>query len=184
MISFLSLENFNLSQLFPQSSADTYISGNNLNIKFNLVTTDLPKARAFATELGVSSDFFNGISLGLDEQTINKLSTSLPAHVSLKIEPKKLIFNSPGSLALSSTLVKNKYQFATGSGKLNLVADGDGRDYNLDILDPEPLVRFATNSGQLSLSTKFNPLLQLAPKIAKIEVRVSNKSISGKIELK
>ncbi len=174
-----------------KSSASLYIEDKKVKIKFNISAADRLNFLEFSRKMGVDNNFAEGISLDLDEVTRNKLEQVLPLELRLSFKSGGLKFKSAQSpfavsiknKALQSAQTKSGFEFATGSGKINLNAQNE-RDFLLDIKDPGPLLKYATESGQIYLSKKVYGMFPILDNIARIELAVSGKDVSGEILLK
>ncbi|MBI3485873.1 hypothetical protein HY025_02905 [Candidatus Daviesbacteria bacterium] len=170
-------------KLVQKSTADIFIQGNHLKINFKVKDSGQAKLNSLINNLGVSNDFLNGISLELDSASLAKLSKSLPTQVKLQINDKQISFQGSNTSLLSTGLPNQSFHFASASSSINLKFVSD-ENYDLEIIDPEPLAVFATSSGTLHLSNKLQGLFPILSKIAKINLVVNGKSLNGELLLK
>lgn len=174
-----------------KSLATLYIDDNKVKVKFNIADKDRLDALEFSRKLGASEAWMEGISLDLDSGTRNKLSQVLPLELFVSFRKDSLKFKSTQSSfaakfknkALQSAQSKSDFEFATGSGKISLKSQNE-RDFSLDIKDPSPLLQYATESGQIYLSKKVYDMFPISGNIARIEISVNGKDVSGEILLK
>lgn len=165
-----------------KSLAEVFIENDKLNIKFNLESSEKADAQKFADNLGTQAHWLGGISLDLDQNSLNKLAKNLPSTVKIDFEGKKVSFESSSLPNLANPLSVSSYTFSTGSGQL--IFNGiDESNFYFSIYNPKPLLVEATSSSKITLSTKLNGLFPILPKISKIEMRVFGKNISGEITL-
>lgn len=188
---FLNLKDFSLKAInfskekidLNKSFAEVFLDGEKLVFKFDISPDDLEGAKSFSNALGLKDQkFLEGFSIDLDKSTKDKISSIFPNKLFLDFDGKKLKFKSSSISFLKSSLGKKDFKFATGSGKINLNYQ-NGQDFELNLEKPKDLVTYATISGNLSLSQKIDFLFPIAGKIAKIDLRVSGKTIEGEIEL-
>lgn len=166
-----------------KSSASVSVFDNKLKIKFDLDTKEKRDAEDFASNLAIPTDWLEEIILDLDQDSLNKISSNLPAKVRIDFEKSMVSFSSPNLPRLANPLSVSSYTFATSSGKLAFDAI-DENNYYFTIYNPKPLLEYATSSSKITLSPKLNDLFPILSKISKIEMRVFGKNISGEIELK
>lgn len=174
-----------------KSMASLYIEDQKIKIKFNIADKDRLDALEFSRRLGVGDSWFEGISLELDGDTRGKLSQILPLEVVLNFDNGKLFFKNAKSLynvsfknqILKSAQSKTDFEFATGSARISLREQNE-RDFSLDINNPDPLLQYATESGQLYLSKKLYGMFPILNNIARIELNVNGKNVNGEIQLK
>lgn len=165
-----------------KSLAEIFIENDKLNIKFNLESSEVEDAQKFADNLGTQAHWLGGISLDLDQNSLNKLAKNLPSTVKIDFEGKKVSFESASLPNLANPLSFSSYTFSTGSGQL--IFNGiDENNYYFSIYNPKPLLVEATSSSKITLSTKLNGLFPILSEISKIEMRVFGKNISGEITL-
>jgi hypothetical protein len=165
------------------STAEFFIQEGYLKFNFKVTNNDKLKAIEFNRRLGVGGDYLEGISFKLDPDSLNKLQPIMPIHVNLNIDDDKVTFSSKGSNLLSPGFSGQNYNIATGSGKLSFQAK-DSQSFDLQIQDPEPVLQYATGSGQLHLSSKLNPMFPILQKVATIKVSVDGKNVNGEVTLK
>lgn len=176
------------SKLIQKSSADLIIENKQLKVNFNIVSEDQRMAASFINNLGADSKIIEGLSLDLDDGSIVKLKTVLPVHLTLDISSNRLGFSTPmlsrnlSLPKLNSGVVGDTTNFSTGSGKLSISAKANA--LHLEAEDPSPLLKYATESGQLHLSRKLDSLFPIFNKVGRIRLDVAGKSVSGVIELK
>lgn len=176
--------------LIQKSSAEVYLegdplaaSGQKIKISFNISKDDQVKALEFSERLGVSTDWISGMYLDLDKESQSKIAPMLPIKVDLNFEDKRVSFkNSTGANLYSAAAFKD-IEFATGSARFSLKALNE-RDFSLNLKEPEKLLKYATSSGQISLSKKLYNMFQIAQNIDTINMTVNGKSVSGEIQLK
>lgn len=165
-----------------KSLAEIFIENDKLNIKFSLESSEKADAQKFADNLGTKAHWLGGISLDLDQNSLNKIAKNLPSKVKIDFEGKKVSFRSSSLPNLANPLSVSSYTFSTGSGQL--IFNGiDENNYYFSIYNPKPLLVEATSSSKITLSTKLNDLFPILSKISKIEMRVFGKNISGEITL-
>ncbi len=155
-----------------------------LNIEFKIEEKDRQAFNEFSKNLGVDPEAFNKLSLDINPESRQRLENLLPWDLRLNIGPKSLKFsNNEVMNPLKSGLVKSEYNFATGSARLNYKSLG-GNDFVLDLNEPEDLVKYATESGQLHLSSKLDGLFPIMEKVSRINLRVEGKQVNGEIDLR
>lgn len=164
------------------STASFSIQDNKLRVSFDITKKDQEQLKEFSDSLGVSTDWAEGIIINLDQDTLAKLNSNLPTTVDLKIGEKEINFSNSSLPSLESALPGNSYEFATSSG--NFALKTNGNDVKLIILDPEPLLQYATSSGKFNISSQLQPLFPMLGKIARIELSAKDKNLSGRIILK
>lgn len=157
--------------------------GNTINLSFDIAPEDVEEAAKFSKRLGIKDDWMEGISLTLDQKTVNLLRDNLPEKVALDFEDQGAGFSSQSSPKLKSSLLGKNYQLATATGSLTLNASSE-RDYDLKIVEPLAVLEYADAQGKIYLSTRAEGLLPLVEKIARIEIYSKNGEIKGKIQLK
>lgn len=174
------LEKVNLKE---KSYASLSFEKEKVNLSFNVVDSDKQSAIRFSKQLGISNDWMEGISLGLDERTVNLLRGNLPEKINLSFEEDGISFSSPTAPLLKSSLTGKNYEISTASGSLSLKASSE-RDYDIKIIEPFAVLNYLSKSGKVYLSSKTERFLPSLQKVARIEVRVRNAEIKGKIQLK
>ncbi len=174
---------FKAKVLHNISSVDIFTQNNQLKVNFQIVNSDKENAKIFSNNLGVDADWLEGLSLLLDSNTIDKIKQSLPLHGNIKFSDKQLDLTSQSSSNLNSSLPIQNYQMATGSGRLTFSTRGSD-DFDLIIVDPDPIIKYASSSGKLYLSSQSQQLFPILNKIAKIILVVKNKNVTGNILLK
>lgn len=166
-----------------KSTAKVWVDGQSLKLQFDVVDRDKPMLEQFNQNLGTNDDYLKGISVDLDPQTIQFLQQFTPITLTLKITDHQIGFKSSEIPGFASSFIKDEKQFATESGNLDLKISSND-EFQLNIQDPEPLVKYATHSGQLNLSSKLNPLFPLLERVSTIRMMVNGKSINGVLNLK
>ncbi len=166
-----------------KSTAKIWTEGNNLKIEFILTEDDKQKMQSFNNNLGVKEDYLEGISLELDPESIKKINEFLPVNLGLTIEPKKVSFGSSILPTFVSSLVKDSKEFATEGGKLSFTKSSES-EFQLKLDNPQPLLQYATESGQIMMSDKLQLLFPIMDRVGTIEMLVNGKSISGEVRLK
>lgn len=169
-------------QTLFKSKANIFIKDKNLSITFQINDKDQANLNKFINNLGVDNKFTEGVSLELDQDSLNLISQSLPAEVNLAFEDKQLEFSSKNLPSLNSSLPIKSYQFATEDAKLELKYT-TANDYSLEISEPQKLIQSATYSGKMHLSKQLEGLFPIMSKIARIKIRASGKSLQGNIFL-
>ena len=183
------LGTFQKNPFKKQSQIHASLIDSKLNLNFDLIDEDKPKFQTFIKNwFGTEEESslpaeVKTLSLGIDENLKNILSTNTPVNLKLNVSEKSLSFNSNIISGLQNPLIKSDFEFATGSSKLN-VEYSDASKYQLKLENPEDLANYATRSGSLTASTKLEGLFKSLPKVATIELSVNGKNISGKIVLK
>lgn len=166
-----------------RSSADVFIEGNHLNFKFKIVKKETQNFGQFAQNLGVNVSVFENLSIELDKDSLEKISPILPVTLFLEFEPKSVKFSDKSLSPLKSAISKSEFEFATGSGKLVLNAKS-AQDFYMKLTDPKPLLEYATASGQINLANKTYAMFPILEKIARMELRVNGRYVSGEVILK
>lgn len=168
-----------------KKSSQVYVSvdDNRITLKFKVIKDEAEKVAIFAQNLGVSQNFLQGISFEIDEATRAKLQQFTPATLNLDMSDRRLGFSTPNLKGLESSLIKDKLNFATSSANISIKVAGD-REFKALINDPEPLLKYATQSGQISLSEKLEPLFPILSKVGTIRLEVNGSHIEGEIVLK
>ena len=169
--------------VLESSTADVFIEDGYLRFTFKIDNNDKLKVIEFNRRLGVGGDYLDGVSIKLDPDSLNRLQPMLPVHVKLDFDDSKVSFSSQASNLLSPGFSGQNYNIATGSGKLGFQAK-DAQNFELQIQDPEPVLQYATGSGQLHLSTKLNPLFPILEKVSSINLTVNGKNVQGEMRLK
>ena len=165
------------------STALVTISGDQLKLTFKLNPTDQLMADELSQQLGVSSVWEQGITLTLNQATLNYLKSFTPQILEINFSPEGVDFRSQGIASLPPIISTSHYQLATNSGKLNLDQANKSR-YQLTIQDPKVVLNYATSSGQLYLAPQLDPLFPILSKIATIEISTNGSLINGQIKLK
>ncbi len=177
-----SLNKLNFTNPFEKADyADIFIEDSSLKVKFSIENEN--KVQEFLNNLSLTDSVLDGLSLELDSYSLDRLSQILPAKVKITIDGKNLSFKSPNQVILKNPSSKYSYKLATKSGSL-VFNNSDLQNFNLEVENPEILVKFATESGKLILSEKLDDLFPILSKISKMELKVYNKAISGEIVLK
>lgn len=177
-----SLNSFSQNPFSRQSGVNISLVDLKLKLDFDITKEERPQFNAFIRNWFGETDEINNISFAVDENLEEFLKASLPVKLILDTDGKTLNFKSKSVVPLQNPLVKNDFEFATGSGKLS-VKYTDPSKYQLSIENPADLVFYATSSGTLTISQKIERLFQTLPKLATIELNVSGKNIAGKIVL-
>ncbi len=170
-------------KVLEKSSAMTKINNTQVSVNFRILPQDKATQSQFASDLGVGNDWSRGFSLNLNQDTINLLKSSLPQNLFLDFCSKDLKFSSLKIPLLSSALVGQEYDFATGSAVLHLKAINTS-DYSLTITDPKDLMDYATSSGELYVSAQLALLFPILDKIDTIRVNSLQGTMQGEILLK
>lgn len=170
-------------QTRQKSQAQLSFNDSSVNASFQINSKDQQNMQQFSNNLGVSTDWTRGITLKFDQDTVNFLSKVLPKKLSLSFAPKEVDFNNQGLSLLNSSLPAQSYRLATGSANLNLKRVSN-ESFTLDMIDPAPLLRYATSSGKLYLSNELQGLFPILDKIATIELKVNGGDLQGQIKLK
>lgn len=172
------------SSFTPKSSAEVFLDGEKVRLNFKIIAEDRAKSLEFAGRLGASKDWLSqGIALDLDKESELKLKELLPLKLSINFEGKKLSFKNSSLLSLRSSLPGERIDFATGSAKFSL-RSANIEDFDLKAIEPKQLMEYATSSEIISLSKKVYGVFPILGNIAKMEMSVSGKNISGEILLK
>lgn len=166
-----------------KSSAKIWTENQSLKFKFQITSNDKAAINQFNQKLGIGNEYLDGISLDLDPETIKELNNFLPVDVTVKITPESINFSNGGTSGIVSSLVGDAKEYSTGSGKLRYRQSLD-TEFQLEITDPEPLLKDATASGKFVLSDKLQPLFPILARVGTIEMNVSGKSVNGNISLK
>jgi hypothetical protein len=176
--------NFLLNKgVLERSSTDLYIEDGYLKFKSKITNNDKLKVIEFNRRLGVSGDYLEGVAIKLDPDSLSKLQPLMPVHVSLDFDNDRVNFFSQGKNLLSPGFSGQNANISTGSGKLSFQAN-NAQSFNLEIQDPEPVLQYATQSGQLHLSSKLNGLFPILDRVAIINLTVNGKNINGEVKLK
>lgn len=173
----------NVNSLQGRSSADLSIRDNYLDVSLNIDPKDQPQAEIFFKNLGVDMEGAKNISVGLDQQTLDKVSPLMPLNVAVVFDEKSLSFKNNQLSSLSSSLANTNYEISSGSAKMVFKSSSD-REFSLLITDPKPLLEFATTSGKLHVSSLLNPVVPILAKMDRIEIQVDGKSVKGEVRLK
>lgn len=166
-----------------KSSAELSTENSKLVIKFNIVSKDQEVAKQFLSNLGGDESILQGMKLELDDQSAERLRQVVPVELNLDIEPKKISFSNQRLPHLNRGESEKSFEFATESGRIKYKSSG-GTSIDLEIEDPEPLLKYATESGQMSLSNKIDGLFPIMGKVGRIKLEVDGKRVGGEIELK
>lgn len=166
-----------------KSTARVFTESGKVNIQFKIVKNDKNALSQFNQKLGVGEEYLEGISLDLDDATIKRLEDFLPLDLTLLVTPDRVDFKSGIVPGFVSSLVTETKEFSTGSARLKL-SQYSAAEFKLEITDPEPLLKYATSSGQFVLSDKLWPLYPILARVGTIEMLVNGKSVSGEVILK
>jgi hypothetical protein len=166
-----------------KSSARVFTESTKVNIQFKIVKNDKSALSQFNQKLGVGEEYLKGIVLDLDDVTIKKLEDYLPLDLTLEVTPDRVNFKSGIVPGFVSSLVTETKEFSTGSGKLKM-SQFSSSEFKLEITEPEPLLKYATESGQFVLSDKLLPLFSILARVGTIELLVNGQSVSGGINVK
>ncbi len=182
--------NFDLIQGFSKnnpfsSSSKAHFSlfGNNLKIKFEIAEGDKQVFSQIKQKLEIDSNIEQGLDIGLDPKTAEKIKNNLPTSVNLSFRENKLQFSNNILPSLKSSEAGEKVEYASGSGKLNYQTDGSNSMY-INLENPSEFIKESTKAGSIYLSENSQSLFKVLSKIATIELNVNGKNISGEIALK
>ncbi len=166
-----------------KSQAELFMEDGLLKVNFQISPDDQPAIKIFNQKLRVSEDYLQGIALKIDRDSEQKLQSYLPLNLILDIETDRITFQSGLVPGFVSSFVTETKEIATGSSKLKL-SQYSPTEFALEIRDPEPLLQYATASGQFVLSDKLSPVYPILERISTIEMSVNGKSLSGEVRLK
>ncbi len=166
-----------------KSTARVFIENNKLNIEFKVASKDKVALSQINQKLGSEDAYLEGVSIGLDETSIKKLANFLPLELDLQITPDRVEFRSGIVPGFASSLITETKEFSTGSATLKM-SQYSASEIKLNITDPEPLLRYATESGKFVLSDKLLPLFPILARVGTIEMSVNGKSVSGEVAFK
>lgn len=175
--------NFLTDQFLKKSTAQVFIDQGKLYLQFTITPSDQAAVAQFTNNVGWSDHWLQGISLTVDQATLDRLATSLPAELRLQFTDRSLSFRSSNLSLVRPLIGQQSLRIASGSSELEFTARSDS-DYYLRVVDPQPLLAQATSSGVVSLSQKVEPLFLSLKKIAEVIVRVDGKYIEGEVILK
>lgn len=167
----------------PKSQVKITVEDQEVKFSFEIVEGDRLKVEEFSKRMSIGTDWIKGVSLQFDTQIAAKISEILPKELEIVFTNEGLEFNSKASTALKSSQITNKYELATSSGKLTLNYLSE-KDFNLLIVDPAPLINYASESAQLHMSNRLEGVLPIASKIDRIEVISQGGVIKGKLKIK
>ncbi len=169
---------------FKESSTlKVFLSDSKLNLDFSIIEQDKSSFALFTKNWFETGEEIKNLSFGIDSNLKAFLSPNLPVDLKLDINEKSLSFSSSKFSGLQNPLIKEDFEFATGSSKLDLEYS-DSSKYHLSIENPLDLANYATSSGILTTSQKIESLFKSLPKVATIDLNVNGKNISGQIILK
>lgn len=171
------------SNFFEKSTATASLDGHFLNLKFNVLPKDQEIALRFLSTANLSPELLKGFSVELDDSSIDKISTILPAESSVIVSPKVITVLGKVKKDLKSAESAKVQNFATNSGKLKYTKISDST-FTLHLENPAALLVEATTSGKITLSKKIDSLMISLQKVSTIELEVNGKSVSGEIVLK
>ncbi len=171
-----------IKKLVSSSTVEISEVGDQLRLQFNILEQDKEKALAFSNQLEVGDSWQKGISIGLDQKTLNQLEPLLPINTNVSFEGNRVILSSKSFNLLKSGMPQSQIDFATGSANFSWSAEGSR--YNLVMENPVELLVYATSSGKLNLSKKINSVFPIAAKVSTIDLSISGKSLDGSIVLK
>lgn len=172
--------------LQDKSIAQISLNDQGLYFKFDLTSKEREEAESFIQNLGGDESLLDGFSIKLDQATLEKLAPNLPIEVNVDFSPKQVKFSNNVTSSLTNALPispEKSFTLATGSGSL-LFNEFDKNSFNLKVYDPKPILEYATASSKLTLSKKLDYLFPILQKIGRIEIRASERRLSGEIELK
>lgn len=172
-----------LGRYHQKSIAYLQLKDNDLEISFQIEDADKEKLDRLITDFKIGENWQKGIVLSLDSQSKQFLTELLPVKLDLTFSDGSMNFTTPAIFTLNSSLSGEKYEYATGSGKLTLDKKSE-RDFNIKIYSPGDLLKGATESGKLHLSSKLFNIFPILDRIDKIDITVQNKNINGKVEYK
>lgn len=176
------LEEYNLIPTL--STATIRADQQKIALEFDLTENEQQDAEDFSNRLNISPAWLNGVALELDPAALERLNLTLPIKVNVDFSQSTLKLNSKNHKLLTSSLPKNEYNFATSSAKLQFKVLSD-KEFDLEIIDPNPLAQYATTSGELTLSSKIEGnILPILSKIGTIRLKVNGSNINGEILLK
>lgn len=156
---------------------------NNLQLRFVIDEKDQGKAEVLSDKLGVTNEWMKGISLAVDEETLNKLAEHLPLRSSITFKDSSILLTGSAFSLLQSGLPKEGVELATRSGRMQVVRENN--NYGIKIEKPADLLVDATESGKLNLSKKISSeLFQISEKISTIDLKLEGKSLEGEIKVK
>lgn len=174
---------FEKTNLASKSSASLEYTVDRVKINFDITERDFKKVEVISAKLGIGDDWTKGVQLQLNSEMIGYLKDNLPQEFVLNFNEDGLVFTSKGAPVLKSALADKKYEFSTGSSKLTLNSLSP-KDYDLEIIEPEKVLKYASSSGKLYVSQRLDGVLPILSKIAKIEIRSRNGEVRGEIKLK
>jgi hypothetical protein len=169
--------------VYTESKAYLITSDQNLKISFDFNKKDQILAQQLSQKLAVDNTWEKGISLELDSTSAAQIAQITPLTVQMKLADNLIKFENNNQKQLSNSLPKNNLDFGTGSAKLTGQVQ-TVQDFDLVIVEPETVLNFASSSGKIRLSDKLLPLFPILAKIARIELSVHGKSVSGEINLR
>lgn len=166
-----------------KSTARVFLEEGSLKIVFDIADEDKANLGKYNNKIGVSSAYLEGLAFKIDDNSQKKLNSFLPLHLDLQIMPDEINFQSGIVPGFASSLVTETKEIATESGKLKF-AQYSQNEFQLEIVDPSPLLKYATSSGQFVLSEKLLQLYPILERVGTIKMSVNGKSVSGEVRLK
>ncbi len=166
-----------------KSKVDIFLEGNLIKMVFDLTESDKKTAIGLSNKLGISADWISGLSFRLEDQSLGRVAKVLPLSSEIVVTDKVIRLLN-GYKLLTSGSSKAVTTFATGEGRLNLKYGSD-QNFDLEVINPEELVAYATQSGQVSgLSELQSLLFLLSSKMSKIDLSIEGKNLSGELIFK
>src|SRR3989344_325503 len=174
---FSVFQGFSQKNPFSKSSqAKLSLDGNNLKINFDVIEEDKQRFATVLRSLELDRNIEQGISIGLDSKSSEKIKNNFPVSVDLKFEEKGIKFSNNILPVLKSSQVGEAKEYASGSGKLSYKTDGSDSLY-LTVKDPGEFIKNATSSRVIYLSENSQSLFKVLSKLATIEISVNGKNI-------
>lgn len=152
-----------------------------LDLEFAVLDRDQEKYDWLAKSLGWTSGWPKSIKVGISDQTRDWFGDLLPAELIMTLNHEKLTFTNITLQGLLSSVVKDEYRFASGSGKL-VAGVGAGHDLEISIKDLASVIDTASKSGELYISPVFASVGLLGDKVQNVNLKIAGKRISGEVE--
>jgi len=162
--------------------ADSTRSGR-LVFQFKIIDSDKSKVEMLSQRLGIRSNWTEGASITLNQESLVQLAPLLPIEADIRFEGNDILISKVGLGSLNSSLPDAEFEYASGSGSLKLKSQGM-QNFDLSIVNPNQVLRSASESGKLYLSRQLGGIMLLLDQVQTIDLKVNGDSLLGKIRIK